>query len=81
MDPLGTELTALGKGAAAPAQLSAADRATYLGDMRAHDVTTVIVGPAPGSAQVAQLMTELLGGPGTSSGGVTVWYGVQEGTG
>jgi hypothetical protein len=28
---------------------------------------------------VAQLMTELLGRPGTSSGGVTVWYGVQAG--
>jgi dolichyl-phosphate beta-glucosyltransferase len=81
LDPLGAELTALGEGATAPAQLSAADRATYLGDMSAHDVTTVIVGPATGSTQVAQLMTELLGRPGTSTGGVTVWYDVGAVTG
>jgi hypothetical protein len=81
LDPLGAELTALGEGATAPAQLSAADRATYLDDMSAHDVTTVIVGPATGSTQVAQLMTELLGRPGTSTGGVTVWYDVGAVTG
>ena len=51
-------------------------RATYLGDLRAHAVTTVIVGPGAGSAQVARLMTELIGRPGESTGGVTVWYGV-----
>jgi hypothetical protein len=76
-DPLGQELSALGdRGTPAPAALSSSVRATYLGDLRAHDVSTVIVGPGPGSAQVARLMTELLGGPGTSTGGVTVWYDV-----
>ena len=75
-DPLGVELTALGNLAAAPATLSGSTRATYLGDLRAHAVTTVIVGPGAGSAQVARLMTELFGRPGESTGGVTVWYGV-----
>jgi hypothetical protein len=45
--------------------------------MRAHDVTTVIVGPSPGSAQVVQLITELLDRSGTSTGGVVVWYDVN----
>jgi hypothetical protein len=39
-------------------------------------VTTVIVGPALGSAQEAQLMTEVLGRSGIGTGGVVVWYGV-----
>jgi hypothetical protein len=56
-------------------------RATYLDDLRAHSVTTVIVGPSQGAAQVAQLMTELLGRPGIRTGGVTVWYGVGALTG
>jgi hypothetical protein len=81
-DPLGQELSALGdQGEPAPATLSPAVRATYLGDLRAHAVTTVIVGPGPGSAQVALLMAELLGRPGTSTGGVTVWYDVGAVTG
>jgi hypothetical protein len=81
-DPLGQELSALGdQGEPAPATLSPAVRATYLGDLRAHAVTTVIVGPGPGSAQVARLMTELLGRSGTSTGGVTVWYDVGAVTG
>ncbi len=81
LDPLGEELTALGQGASAPAELSASDRAAYLADMSDHDVTTVIVGPATRSAQVALLMTELLDRTGTRTGGVTVWYGVQPGGG
>ena len=77
VDPLGRELNALGDlDTPAPAALSAPTRATYLSDLRAHDVTTVIVGPSPGAAQVDRLMTELLGEPGISTGGVTVWYGV-----
>jgi hypothetical protein len=82
MGPLGEELHAVGDlGAAAPATLSAAVRATYLGEMRANGVTTVIVGPSTGAAQVVRLMTELLGRPGISTGGVTVWYGVEAVTG
>ena len=81
LDALGQELTDLGGGAAAPTTIPASLRETYLGDMRAHDVTTVIVGPSTGSAQVAKLMTELLGRSGTSTGGVVVWYGVQAATG
>jgi hypothetical protein len=76
-DALGEELSAIGdQGERAPAALPASTRETYLGDLRAHAVTTVIVGPAPGSLQVEQLMTELLGRSGTSTGGVTVWYDV-----
>ena len=79
MDPLGQELNTLGdRDQPAPASLSASDRATYLSDLRAHDVTTVIVGPSPGSAQVVRLFTELLGTAGTSTGGVIVWYGVND---
>ena len=77
MDPLGKELNTLGKpGQKAPAALSPSVRTTYLSDLRAHGVTTVIVGPALGSAQEAQLMTEVLGRSGISTGGVVVWYGV-----
>jgi hypothetical protein len=77
MDPLGTELNAIGDlGRPAPSALAPAVRATYVGDLRAHDVTTVIVGPSAGAAQVEQLMTELLGRPGVSTGGVVVWYDV-----
>jgi hypothetical protein len=81
-DPLGTELNALcDHGGAAPTALSPGVRATYLDDMRAHGVTTVIVGPSQGAAQEVRLMTELLGRPGISTGGVTVWYGVGAVTG
>jgi hypothetical protein len=77
LDPLGRELSAVGDaGRPVPATLAVSVRQTYLGDLRAHDVTTVIVGPSPGEAQVVQLMTELLGTPGTATGGVVVWYGV-----
>jgi hypothetical protein len=76
-DPLGVELNALGdEDHPAPSVLTSATRATYLSDLRAHGVTTVIVGPCPGAAQVERLMTELLGTSGTSTGGVVVWYGV-----
>jgi hypothetical protein len=76
-DALGQELNTLGDlDKLAPATLSASVRAAYLADMRAHDVTTVIVGPSPGAAQVERLMTELLGRPGVSTGGVVVWYDV-----
>jgi dolichyl-phosphate beta-glucosyltransferase len=82
MDPLGKELNAVGDlDKPAPSSLSPSVRAVYLADLRAHDVTTVIVGPSAGAAQVARLMTELLGSPGVSTGGVTVWYGVGAVTG
>jgi len=77
MDPLGKELNTLVKpGQKAPAVLSPSVRTTYLSDLRAQGVTTVIVGPALGSAQEAQLMTEVLGRSGIGTGGVVVWYGV-----
>jgi hypothetical protein len=81
MDALGTELHNVGElGAPAPAALAPSVRETYLGDMRAHDVTAVLVGPSPGQDQVVRLMIELLGRPGTSTGGVVVWYGVNAAT-
>ncbi len=49
LDPLGRELSAVGDaGRPVPATLAVSVRQTYLGDLRAHDVTTVIVGPSPG---------------------------------
>jgi hypothetical protein len=81
LDALGQELTDLGNGAAAPPAVSPSERAGYLADLRAHDVTTVIAGPARGQAQVERLMTELLGRPGTETGGVVVWYDVGAATG
>ena len=78
MDPLGEELHALSDlGAQAPASLSLSLRDTYLSDLRAHGVTSVIAGPAAGEDQVVRLMTELLGRAGTTTGGVVVWYHVQ----
>jgi hypothetical protein len=78
MDPLGKELNAIGDfGKPAPASIAASVRATYLNDLRAHGVTTVIVGPGVGSAEEARLMAEVLGSPGTSTGGVVVWYHVE----
>ena len=77
MDPLGTELNALCElGRVAPATLAPTVRATYLADLRAHGVTTIIVGPSRGAAQEVRLVTELMGRPGIRTGGVTVWYGV-----
>ena len=76
-DALGQELNALGDlDKPAPASLSSATSAAYVSDLRAHDVTTVIVGPSAGAAQLERLMTELLGRPGVSTGGVVVWYDV-----
>jgi len=78
MDPLGKELNAIGDfGKPAPTSIATSVRATYLSDLRAHGVTTVIVGPAVGSAQEARLMAEVLGRSGTSTGGVVVWYHVE----
>jgi len=76
-DALGQELTALGDGAAAPASLSASQREAYLGDMRAHGVEAIVVGPSAGENQEAQFFTELTGQPGDSTGGVVVWFDVH----
>jgi hypothetical protein len=82
MDALGTELNALTNlGRAAPAALSSSVRETYLANMRAHGVTTMIAGPSAGEAQVVRFMTEVLGRPGIRTGGVTVWYDVGAVTG
>jgi hypothetical protein len=76
-DALGQELTALGSGAVAPAALSPALRATYLGDMRAHGVDAIVVGPSEGQDQEARFLTEVTGQPGESTGGVVVWFDVH----
>jgi hypothetical protein len=76
-DALGQELTALGSGAAAPAALSAPLRQTYLGDMRTHDVESIVVGPSSAQVQEAQFFTELTGDPGVATGGVVVWFDVH----
>jgi hypothetical protein len=75
-DALGQELTALGSGATVPT-LSSSLRETYLGDMRAHDVDAIVVGPSSGEGAEAQLFTELTGEPGVSTGGVIVWFDVH----
>ena len=78
MDSLGQELSALSNsGGAAPATLAPSARATYLSDLRTHDVRSVIVGPSTGQAQVVQFFTELLGPHGVSTGGVVVWFDVH----
>ena len=76
-DALGQELTALGSGAAAPAALSAPLRQTYLGDMRTHDVESIVVGPSSAQVQEAQFFTELTGDPAVATGGVVVWFDVH----
>jgi hypothetical protein len=76
VDALGAELLAIVTGAPAPASLSTAQRQTYLADMRSHGVSSVVVGPSAGEVGVIRLFTELLGRPGTSTGGVVVWSGI-----
>ena len=76
-DALGQELTALGGGTAAPAALSPSLREIYLGDMRAHGVDAIVVGPSAGEDQLARFFTELTGQPGDSTGGVVVWFDVR----
>ena len=76
-DALGLELTALGSGVPAPAGLSAPLRQTYLGEMRAHDVESIVVGPSSAQVQEAQFFTELTGDPGVATGGVVVWFDVH----
>ena len=73
-DPLGTELEALGDGARPV--LSAALRQACLGDLDADRVSSIVVGPSPGEAQLIRFITALVGRPGLSVGGVVVWYGV-----
>ena len=63
----------------APADLSSSDRQACLAELRALDVHSVVVGPEPDQAAVAQLFTELLGRPGQAVGGVIVWYRVDLG--
>jgi dolichyl-phosphate beta-glucosyltransferase len=78
MDPLGIELHNLRDlDQQAPAELSASVRDTYMANLRAHDVRSVVVGPSVGQEQVARLFTELLGSPGLRTGGVIVWYDVH----
>jgi hypothetical protein len=55
----------------------AKQRTECIQDLRYHDVTTIIVGPSKGEAEVIRFVTDLLGRPGTSVGGVVVWYGVN----
>jgi hypothetical protein len=77
VDALGQELTALGNGVTAPAALSPSLRQAYLGDLRAHDVDSIVVGPSSAQDQEAQFFTELTGEPGVSTGGVVVWFAVH----
>jgi hypothetical protein len=76
-DALGWELTALGNGAPAPTTLSPSLRDTYLGDMHAHDVGSIVVGPSSAQGQEGQFFTELTGEPGVATGGVIVWFDVH----
>jgi hypothetical protein len=76
-DALGQELTALGNGATAPAALAPSLRQTYLGDMRAHDVDSIVVGPSSAQDQEAQFFSELTGEPGVPNGGVVAWFDVH----
>jgi hypothetical protein len=78
LDPLGQELIELDSlGQPAPSAIPAAQRQTYLSDLSAHDVGSVVVGPSSGQDQVARFFTALLGTPGVSTGGVVVWFDVH----
>jgi len=78
LDGLGQELNGLETlGLAAPSSISSPERQTYLGDLRAHGVTSVVVGPSDSQAQEVQFFTELLGVPGSRTGGVVVWVDVS----
>ena len=78
LNPLGTEMDRLDSGgASAPPAIDAGIRQTYLYDLKSEGVRTVIVGPGTGEAQEVRFFTELLGGPGTSAGGVVVWNDVK----
>ncbi|MGO8685718.1 MAG: hypothetical protein ACLQT7_00840 [Candidatus Dormibacteria bacterium] len=75
---LGNELNRLdSQQVPAPTAIPAPERVTFLGDLRASDVTSVVVGPSAGRSQIVQLFTELLGTPGVSTGGVIVWFDVH----
>jgi hypothetical protein len=75
-DSLGAELMAIEGGAAPPASLSPGQREAYLADLRSRGVSSVVVGPSPGESGAIRLFTELLGRPGTATGGVVVWNGI-----
>jgi hypothetical protein len=78
LDALGQELDELDSLVQrAPRSLSASQRATYLSDLEAHDVTSVVLGPSGGEDQVARFFTLLLGAPGVSTGGVIVWSDIR----
>ncbi len=76
LDALGRELMAIVNGTAPPGSLSAAQREAYLGDLRSHGVSSVVVGPSAGAAGVIRLFTDVLRRPGTSTDGVVLWTGI-----
>ena len=72
---LGQELQALGDGSRqVPSTIAPALRATYEAELREEGVTSIVAGPSPGQARVVGFVTELVGEPGVSTGGVVVWY-------
>jgi hypothetical protein len=76
---LGEEMIAIDDappGSAIP-QLSPAERAEFLAQMRAWHVTTVLVGPMPNYKLMTGFFQQLLGRAGDYRGGVTAWYNVR----
>jgi len=74
--PLGDAMAAIATGEPAPAMTSAA-RVGYFHDLRAWQVTTVIVGPMAHQDQMLSFFSALFGRPPSEEGGVYVWLGLS----
>ena len=63
---------AIQDGGPPPAVPDAAEAAAIIADLRARQVSTVILGPMPQRDAVKTLVVAVLG-PGEETGGVTLW--------
>jgi hypothetical protein len=45
-------------------------------DLKSFSVTTVVAGPSPGQAAIVEFLTQVVGAPPASDGGVEVWWTV-----
>lgn len=70
-----TVLIAIDQGGPAPS-LSAADRASLLGELRSWDIGTVIVGPMYNQPEMLKFFDDLFDRPGQADAGVYVWWDV-----
>jgi hypothetical protein len=76
---LRTRLFSLQTGGTPPPTMAAHERALYLRDLATMGVSSVVVGPAPGSAGETQFFRVLLGREPESVGGVSLWRNLTTG--